>query len=623
MTIKRRLSGSKVLAHYDQDKALILTCDASSYGVAGVLTQPSVQGERPIAYASRSLSDAEKNYSQIDKEALAIIYCLKKFNQYLYGRHFTLRTDHKPLVSLFGPKTGVPAMAASRMQRWALILSAFSYDIEYINTKENLADGLSRLPIEGDVGMEPSIPEHTYLHYVQDALAIDSEVIKRETARDPVLSRVLSYIDDGWPDSNDVRNLQPFFNRKKELYSERGCVMWGHRVIVPNSCKQAVLEMLHEPHMGIVKTKSMARSYVWWPGMDEEIEAKCKTCEVCAMEQDSPRGHVPCPWPYPSSSWTRIHVDFMGPINGKLYLVIVDSTSKWLEVFQVSSTSAAHTIEKLTEVFSRFGFPKQLVSDNGPPFTSKEFSEYLKGNHIQHVFSAPYHPSSNGAAENAVRTVKRVVKKAIRQNIDTKMSIQTFLLHYRNTPHCTTGESPAQCLMARKLRTGLDVLKPDRQVKVWRSQIKMAEQAGGSQRSVDVGDSVWIRRYNSKDKWMPGVVSERLGNTDYAVTTNTGEVAHRHVDQLRPKGLKLLSCPLSEPEPPFVNTQSLPSSASPDVSLAGDIVPEVPAQPVVGSALVPLQGGSVSGGSNTNVNSSPVLNRPMPRCTRNKNPVYR
>lgn len=412
-----------------------------------------------------------------------------------------------------------------------------------------------------------------------------------------------------------MRNLQPFFTRKNELYSEQGCIMWGHRVVIPHSCRRAVLEMLHEPHMGIVKSKAMARSYVWWPGMDEEIEAKCKNCEVCAVEQDAPRGHTPCPWPYPSTSWTRVHVDFMGPVLGKLYLVMVDSTSKWLEVFPVPSTTAGGTIEKLTEVFSRFGFPKQIVSDNGPPFTSREFAEFTSGNRIQHVFSAPYHPSSNGAAENAVKTVKRVVKKAVKQGSGVMAALHTFLLHYRNTPHCTTGESPAQCLMSRKLRTGLDVLKPDRQTRVLSAQRKMVEQAGGCQRSVDVGEPVWYRQYNFGDKWVTGVVADRLGTTDYAITSGDGGVAHRHIDQLRPRKLSLLSCPLSL-RSPVLESQSLPSH---DVSLPQDAVAQLPAQ----TSLASASPGESIGGSGMEQSLSPVLNRPEPRSTRNKCPIYK
>ncbi|XP_026330562.1 uncharacterized protein K02A2.6-like, partial [Hyposmocoma kahamanoa] len=369
--VKQLLMSAEVLCHYDPNRPLVLTCDASARGVGAVLSQrgEGADGrERAVAYASRTLSDAETNYSQIHREALAIIFGIKKFHQYLYGRRFLLRTDHKPLVSIFGQDKSIPQMTASRMQRWAVILSAYNYEIEYVKTTDNCADGLSRLPEVGQTE-EASIPEQTYLHFVQDALMLDYNVVKQCTAKDVLLSRVRSYVRDGWPEECDIDNLRPYFNRKRELYEELGCVMWGHRVVIPESCRDRVLEIIHEPHMGIVKSKALARSYVWWPGVDEAVEAACRACTVCAAHADQPPRHAPCVWPWPSRPWCRLHLDYLGPINGTMYLVVLDAMSKWIEVFLVPSTSASFTIKILSELWSKYGLPKQLVTDNGPPFT--------------------------------------------------------------------------------------------------------------------------------------------------------------------------------------------------------------------------------------------------------------
>lgn len=127
----------------------------------------------------------------------------------MYGRQFLLRTDHKPLVSIFGQDKSIPQMTASRMQRWAVILSAYNYEIEYVKTTENCADGLSRLPEVGPTE-EASIPEQTYLHFAQDALLLDYNVVKQRTVKDVMLSRVISYIRDGWPAECD-RQLETVF----------------------------------------------------------------------------------------------------------------------------------------------------------------------------------------------------------------------------------------------------------------------------------------------------------------------------------------------------------------------------------------------------------------------------
>ncbi|XP_026330506.1 uncharacterized protein K02A2.6-like [Hyposmocoma kahamanoa] len=223
--------------------------------------------------------------------------------------------------------------------------------------------------------------------------------------------------------------------------------MWGHRVVIPESCRAKVLEVIHEPHIDIVKSKAIARSYVWWAGIDEAVETTCRACAICAAHADQPAEHTPRVWPWPVRTWSRVHLDFLGPIGGKTYLVVVDATSKWLEIFNVPSTAAGSTINKLSELWGRMGLPKLVVTDNGPPFTSLEFQIFLKEDGIEHVFTAPYHLSSNGAAENAVKTLKKVIKKATSEGESVNRSLDTFLLYYRNTEHSSTGESPAMLLL--------------------------------------------------------------------------------------------------------------------------------------------------------------------------------
>lgn len=539
--IKRLLTSTEVLAHFDMARETVVTCDSSAYGIGVILAQRGPDGaERVVAYASRALTQPELHYSQIHKEALAIIFAVSKFHQYLYGRKFTLRTDHKPLVSIFGPGHGIPVTAASRLQRWAIILSAYDFVIEYVSTDRNTADALSRLikAHKGDVEQEAGqIPEQTYLHFATEAFLLDYNKLKRETVSDPILSRVLSYIRDGWPTEVEIKELKPFLNRKNELYSELGCIMWGHRVVIPCHCREKVLNELHDSHMGMVKTKSLARSYVWWPGLDEAIEARCRACAVCAAVADAPPAHAPRPWCWPSRPWARLHLDFLGPIEGITYLVVVDSCSKWIEAIRMQRTSASAVIRVLRDLWARFGIPKQVVSDNGPPFTSVEFQSFLNHNGIEQILSAPYHPASNGAAESSVKICKRVIKKALKQKLDVDTALWRFLLTYRNTEHSTTGESPAQLLQGRALRTRLDGLKPERADRVRNAQDRQERAAGGVSRSMDTGESVWYRHYRAGDKWCPGQVVERLGTTDYNVRSSNGTEVHRHIDQLRGRTL--------------------------------------------------------------------------------------
>ncbi|XP_059047376.1 uncharacterized protein K02A2.6-like [Achroia grisella] len=245
--------------------------------------------------------------------------------------------------------------------------------------------------------------------------------------------------------------------------------------------------------MGIVKSKSLARSYVWWAGLDEAVERICKQCEVCAANADAPPRQVPRMWPWPNKPWSRLHLDFMGPMLGQTYLVVVDATSKWMEIIRVSSTAATGVIDKVSELFSRFGLPKQIVTDNGPPFTSSEFKNFTSSQGIEHIFTAPYHPASNGLAENAVKTLKKVIKKAVVEKQNINKALWTYLLYYRNTEHSTTGECPAVILLGRRLRTRLDVIKPDRESKVYKAQQKQRESFKGTSRKMQVDDEVWYR----------------------------------------------------------------------------------------------------------------------------------
>jgi hypothetical protein len=545
--IKKLLISADVLSHYNQDKPLIVTCDASACGVGAVLAQPTGgpdgRVERPICFASRALTHAEQQYSQIQREALAIIFAVKKFHQYLYGRKFLLRTDHKPLVTIFGPKTGVPSMAANRLQRWAIILSAYTFDIEYVSTNNNNADFLSRLPLQENNFKKVVVPEQTYLHFARDALLFDYNTVCKETRCDQVLSRVLSYVRDGWPSDVEIKQLQPYVNRRKEIYVELGCLMWGHRVIIPEKCQNGVLKELHETHLGIVKMKSLARSYVWWAGIDEQIEAMCRNCDVCVAVAAAPPAHMPQPWPWCNKPWRRLHIDFLGPIQNFKFMVIVDATSKWIEAFKMTNTNATEVIKILRRLFSQFGLPRMVVSDNGPPFTSNTFKEFLSCNGIEQCFSAPYHPSSNGAAENAVKLCKSVINKAKKDDIDAEIALHRYLLLYRNTEHATTGDSPAQILQNRTLRTRLDILKPDRTRRVQKAQERQAERTGGSQREMQAGDQVYLRNFNEREKWVSGEILDRLGSTTYRVRDSTGKDVHRHIDQLKRKFRSSLAHP--------------------------------------------------------------------------------
>ena len=556
---KALLVSQEVLTHYNPELPLRLACDASPYGVGAVLSHAMPDGEeRPIAYASRTLSKAEQNYAQIEREALAIVFGVRKFHQYLYGNKFTLLTDHRPLTSILSPVKSTPSMAAARMQRWALLLSAHEYTIQYRKGALHAnADGLSRLPLSHTHKEKLGAVEVFYTSQL-DTLPVSNTEIKRDTLSDPTLSRVREIVSTGrFPAAKDAgEELSPYLLRRHDLTIQQGCLMWGMRVIVPPKLRPRVLKELHTAHPGVVRMKSLARSYVWWPGIDSQIELHAKSCPPCQSVQKAP-GLAPLyPWMWPSSPWERIHVDFAGPFEGHMYLITVDAHSKWPEVHIMDSTTASKTIQVLRGLFSRHGIPHILVSDNGPQFCSEEFSAFLKSNGVKHIRSAPYHPATNGLAERFVRTFKQALK-SFKGTGMVQQRLDTFLLAYRNIPNTTTTETPAMLFLRRRLRSRLDFLKPSVAGTVHRSQDAQQQRRHqhSKDRQFDVGDPVLVRDYRKgEEKWTQGTVVEKTGPVSYRVNVGVPGVWKRHVDQM-----------LTRPDPELQQTAvnlSLPEDLS-------------------------------------------------------------
>ncbi|XP_064472856.1 uncharacterized protein K02A2.6-like [Ornithodoros turicata] len=409
--IKEVITTAPVLAHYSSYLPLQLASDASPYGVGAVLSHKFPDGTtRPIAYASRTLTKAEQGYSQLEREALALVFGFGKFHYYLYGRSFTLITDHKPLQTIFGPKTGIPTVAAARLQRWAVTLAAYRYTLLYKEASKNVeADCLSRMPLTYECNETADVEMFYTLRL--DTMPLRSSDIARETGLDPTSCRVREMVMRGWPSSLKDPELKPYFDRKLELTVHQGCLLYGMRVVVPGKFQTTVLSELHDGHPGIVRTKVFARSYVWWPSLERDIEECVKTCLDCQQVQPAPPKSPLHPWSWPTAPWHRLHADFAGPFKGHMFLIVMDAHSKWPEVFIMGKTTTKHTIEKLHELFSRFGIPESFVTDNGPQFVSQEFKDFLKKMGIRHVTTTPYHTSSNGLAERFVQSLKTALRK--------------------------------------------------------------------------------------------------------------------------------------------------------------------------------------------------------------------
>ncbi|XP_060537701.1 uncharacterized protein K02A2.6-like, partial [Pantherophis guttatus] len=512
-------------SQYNETLPIKLTCDALPYGVGAVLSHELPNGsEAPIAFFSKTMSGAERNYSQLDKEALAIVAGVKRFHEYLYGRSFTIVTDHKPLLGLLAGDQPTPTFMSPRMTRWAIFLAGYSYRLVHQpGTAIGNADALSRCPLKDPV--EDPAPTLHLFHIDDDASCpVSSADVAVHTQKDPTLRHVKSWILRGWPSQQTEEKFSPFARKQKELSTMKGCLLWGDRVLIPSTLQRRTLETLHKGHPGIVRMKALARSYVWWPALDKDIEEWVSRCDPCQEVRPAPPQAETAKWETPSNPWSRIHIDFAGPMQGRHLLIVVDAFSKWLEVVPMASTTTEATIRALRRLFATHGLPDVLVSDNGPQLTSLAMEAFLAGLGIRHALSAPYRPAGNGQAERMVRLTKEALTKM--GTGDWQERIDNFLLTQHITPHATTHKSPAELLMGRRLRSPLDRLHPQYSPEVTAT-------ASRPLRAFSKGDSIFALNFHGSPKWLKGKIDSTTGPRSYTVELEDGQVCRRHIDQLR------------------------------------------------------------------------------------------
>ena len=362
-------------------------------------------------------------------------------------------------------------------------------------------------------------------------------MIKAESEKDILINKIIKFVKGGWPNSCVDPEIKQYFIRRNELSIENDILLCGYRVVIPSKLRSKVLNELHISHLGIVKMKSKARSYFWWPSIDKDIEILSKNCEQCIQNRpEQPKVNIK-PWPTTEYPYQRVHIDILGPIENKMFLIILDSFSKWVEAFQLQNLTSKTVIEKIRECIARFGLIETLVSDNGGQFKSFDFENFCLKNGIKHLTSAPYHPQSNGAAENAVKSFKNGIYKALSDpkniNISFATIVNRYLFNYRSSIHATTAETPFKKMFGRDMKIHFDRMIP-RQTITSDSQLNCTNKSKSNKRNrnFEIGDNVRIRKFSNKKKsWQKAVVDRKIGNKMYGCRTSDGD-CRRHANQM-------------------------------------------------------------------------------------------
>nr|XP_055074185.1 uncharacterized protein K02A2.6-like [Misgurnus anguillicaudatus] len=524
--IKEELTKPPGLALYDTNKDTVVSADASSYGLGAVLLQKQAENVwKPVAYASKSLSDTEKRYAQIEKEALATTWACERFAEFLIGKHFHIETDHKPLVPLLSSKKldELPP----RIQRLRMRLLRFSYTISHVAGKNiATADVLSRAPVSDTAEGLSEEDINLYADSVMSSLPATEKrlrEIQKHQDDDSTLLQLKKYCVSGWPSKFSIEKVfQPYLSFAGDLSVQNGLLLNGIRIVIPASLQAEMLQKLHEGHLGITKCRERAKQSVWWPGLSKELTKMIENCDTCARERTNLREPM-LPTDFPSRPWSTVGADLFQK-DGKVYLVVVDYFSRFFEVAKLTSTTSEAVVEHFKSIFARHGIPEVVRSDNGPQFASECFRVFALDWGFSHVTSSPHFPQSNGQAERAVRTIKNLLKKAN----DPYLA----LMAYRASP-LANGYSPAELLMGRKIRTRVPLIPsqlnpncPDVEKLVTKELIYKCKQKQNFDRRhkahnmthLQPGEHVWVRDMSERGT----VVSAAGTPRSYLIETPRG-----------------------------------------------------------------------------------------------------
>ena len=408
----------------------------------------------------------------------------------------------------------------------------------------NLTDHLNDTSFDGEE-MEDDVDSVCLARTISRQINPDNPLlVVRETAKDPILSQLMRFVKEGWPHAFS-EELKDFKKLENSLSTENGCVFYGLRVIIPSTLRNHILKLLHLGHFGMQRMKQLARSTVYWPRIDFDIEDLCRKCTSCGQFQNKPDKPSIHPWMMPEKPWSRLHLDHAINFLGRNWLVLVDAYSKYPCIHPTTSTSSKSTTAILEQEFAHFGYPHTLVTDNATTFMSQEFQAWCKQRGIVHLTGAPYHPATNGAAERLIQSFKQALRKS---SLPPKEALQEFLMQYRRIPFAS-GLSPSELLNGRRIRTKIDTLVPSIPHLLQGRQSRQASKHSNTEDSevvskvehhFSLGDPCYALYFGPRrdrdPRWVPAIVTKVHGTRSVNVRViPRGPTWRRHLDQLRPR----------------------------------------------------------------------------------------
>nr|XP_004210337.1 uncharacterized protein K02A2.6-like [Hydra vulgaris] len=438
------------VGYFDPNKETTVFTDASLVGILAVIVQntPNKQDFKLISYNSKALSPVQQRYSTLERECLAIVYACEHNKTYLFGHPFKMYSDHEAIVKILN---NLNAKVLLCIERMTLRLQGYPFDLYYVKGKNNISDYSSRHPVDPceDEGLEKYV-NFTAEYACPKALSLLD--IQKETKANPILQILTELITSNTWHKLLYPNCPPELKKfQKDLLAYRNIrqeitvnktsdlILKANRIVLPRSQEMTVIQLAHNSHMGLEKTKSLLREKVYFPGLDTKVEEYIKRCAICQIlgKQNAPAQLLITPTP--EEVWDTVNIDYLGPLPNEFYLVVlIDQTLKFPVVDIIHNTSADLLIDFLQKTIAVYGIPKTIVSDNGPLFTSFKIKMFLNKLNIQHKQITPLWPQANSQAESFMKPLIKTIRAAHIERKDWKKQLYNFLFSYRTTPYCTT-----------------------------------------------------------------------------------------------------------------------------------------------------------------------------------------